>query len=1126
MSKAPSYSYSEDPYTPSEEYSYSVSQSKSVVDNQKTEDVVSQEAGEDYYSYSNSTEKKDAQNKATETSSYEGYSSYSSNNLEEGAEGKESETYYSYTQSTTEEQEASEIEEKATDAEESAETGYSYSYSEGNEKVKSNADEEDEMSYSYSLSQTKNQEDDEAPPSIKEEQYNSYSYSESKKQSDQQLKSDSNYYSYSYSKSKSHDEEGPTKSSNYYIYRSSDDTKGKAKSQSAEEYYSYSDDYQNGEVVQANPVESEAKAREEKPVAIKKKKEKVQPVKPPTDESSTYPEDVPLKNSNEKGSEQYYSYSYSNSGKESKPRSKSNKEVSYDYSYSEDEEKDAAARVVSVREVTSENALSESSSENGKESYSSEEYYSYSEYSASKTRISHTEIAKGEKAKVLSSKSSYSSEHAKAEKEKPKVPPVKLLSREKVPSETQTSEVKSSSTSSLSVDTPQMPREYLVVRAPELQYPKFFTPPSESFTPDLSVDDMIGKFIDQVLSSINRSESQEGALTAFEAKCLKRLKNLPSRNSDQEVKPEMKHPRCRALRSALRALNIGHVKRKELISSLMKIEDTNSLSEKLRELIELQVREKFLNIFINFDMHKNGEMPLRKVIEILHELGIGYGPVVECYRIRIDCKDSLPVLVVDHLGQLNPVVITSSEYFNIEAPFDWGEKGTLPVHFNTSEALLSVGEKKFIFSVQAAESIHRLKKYCVTFAFLCNLIGRCSFLCRKGETQVLYPSLLRGLIGAMTAPNQQIGCHSILISNAFISIFSPFEGLAEYSPLPIRLDENGEMAVESALAATVDSEEKKRRNIIPRVINTQIVAEEDEAGISVELLLKKVRIRSPLPEGCRPFCLVSVVSNNNTFLPAIEVPVSGIKPSSKEGYTWMFGRKSSEEEYFRIFINGMESDRLYVECCYEDKDTVTVNGKTRTEHTIWCAGYSSTPLKAAGALTLAVSSGSLLEGASAEEVVHKKPFFGCVKKKAEPATGIKVSLSKASKDSQKIGRGLFQRSLLFKRHLGITVELRSAIKKTAKYASTAFHVLHHQHIRKAFCVYSNTRLLDDLKLVWTARKGKLTKNERKFSSEKVLLQCAASVAAAYNCSPLNVGNMLGGKNKFQLLDTPLKSAFF
>eukprot|EP00796_Vickermania_ingenoplastis_P010238 gene10238-7177_t len=657
-----------------------------------------------------------------------------------------------------------------------------------------------------------------------------------------------------------------------------------------------------------------------------------------------------------------------------------------------------------------------------------------------------------------------------------------LLASKKVSSGDDSSHSTNDSVSQ-SLSPVEKPREYLVLRAPDQCAPKFLPPPYECYVCEHGADDFIHVF----LSRLWATQKSDQHFTSFEVggsgKVYRKgssttLGNEAPEDPNLDISGEM--VTSKSMRLALKVLQMGHVERKEFFKRTTFVPGKNRFEQLFRETVYTQLKKRIVNSFVQLDPSRSGELALDQVVSLLRRLGITTSPVIAGYRVSVSVESVQPTLLIedgnhfDDTLKIRKMLHVCSELVNVD-------KGSVALRFSMSHKRVTSCSEVFKFSVADQKCLERLKNYCVCYAYVCSLIFQ--WLMSRPTTTDADPC-------------------SLLMSNAFRVNYNPLEHLKEYATLPLQLTEYGEIQPESALISTTDNEEKRRRNIVPTIIDCKVVCIPEKAvDNATEIVLQKVRVPNPLPEGSRAFCLVSVVSNDNAFLPAVEVPVCDIRMSSKEGYTWIFGKKKSKEDFQTVLIRASPNDRLYIECCYEERNTITIEGANHSEKTIWCSGYASALVTDLHSATLSVCPGSLLDPPSAEETVTRKAgFFGCFKKQSLPATGIKIRVSNFSTSCKKALGLLSDRCVLLRRHLHITAELRAAVTNIGIGASNAIQAIHHQYVQKAFLVASDPALLDQLQTIWGKKKNSITGRKHTESLDLALLQCTAALAAAHNCS--------------------------
>lgn len=679
-----------------------------------------------------------------------------------------------------------------------------------------------------------------------------------------------------------------------------------------------------------------------------------------------------------------------------------------------------------------------------------------------------------------------------------------------------------SSVSITEYSAPKTPREYLVLRAPEQVNQIFDPPPSSNYISQGMPDDFIGNFLKEI--------------DAYHRGTKKCLSSIEKNHSKKACKESDKHSRFSltqgdseltlrsVLRSALKVLQINHIERKRISEKFLKLESKKAFENDFRTLIEQQIMKKIVNAFILYDPCNTGELTLEKNVEMLTNLGIGFSPRIGGYRIKVGVKDSLPALIIEYAafppGENEK---PSTKYFPVMSLLQNKKMGSLPFRFSVSHSRILLGEETYDFVTKSSEDLIRLKKYCISWVFLCTIMAQYTFLDRTNVPCIEYPPLVRALFSATFSKKKLEGHEeifsSIFLSSAFLAIYNPTESLREYVSLATEKNDNGEMAAESALMATTDLEKKRRRNVVPNVIDSNVVecntSTNDEKLF--EFSIEKVRVQSAVPDDCIPFCLISVVSGDSAFLPALKIGVTNVRTSSKGGYTWTFNTKSQSNT---VLVKAKDDkERLYIECCFEKKSVITLNSQTRTDSTVWCAGYATVALSDLRTMTLVVCQGSLLDPPSAEEKEdkpHLSERHSVLKKKTTPASNIKVKINSLSKDTKLHVSALPERCLLLRRQLFIITSLRNALAHLGKAASCAAKAFAHQYARTAFSVSSDTYLLDQLEALWLKKRSELSAKDEKIPHHYALLHCAAAVAASYNCGSREGPRLLSLSKKVEL----------
>ncbi|CAD2218331.1 hypothetical protein, conserved [Angomonas deanei] len=402
----------------------------------------------------------------------------------------------------------------------------------------------------------------------------------------------------------------------------------------------------------------------------------------------------------------------------------------------------------------------------------------------------------------------------------------------------------------------------------------------------------------------------------------------------------------------------------------------------------------------------------------------------------------------------------------------------------------------------------RIKTYIEAATYVCVLTEIFTVYDSLGNAHVLYPHLVRSLLLPRPPPQQPLKGEEaerkvIYIENLFRSVYTPMEKLDTYANTKGIFMYAGKAATESTLHNTQDSEEKRRRNVVPNTTDDLLRFDLGKTthSTSVTFAIEKVRLPEEVEEGAHCFCYVSTITPQNVFLPAVKVPVTSIRNSTKEGYTWTFKTKDKKDE---TLLFGGPHDRLYVECCFE------LPGETSSPPTTWCAGYAVVELEGLKTSTLPVHQGSLLNLESdappaEEEKKGKKSFLSKLKKEKKPAgqtaTSIKIKVVKTKGEPEYLSN-MPKRYLVKSRHAQLISDLRGAIIELGKECAYAGQALRQQVVLRIFSVAANDELLDQLELFLRHHAKHYSKEESKSGEGRCrdLLLGVTSFAALFNCS--------------------------
>lgn len=628
----------------------------------------------------------------------------------------------------------------------------------------------------------------------------------------------------------------------------------------------------------------------------------------------------------------------------------------------------------------------------------------------------------------------------------------------------------------------------------------------------------------------------------------------------------------RTLRIAFNLLGMNHLERKEALHNAPIPLPFDVLAEILHSCVSARVKEKVAQAFLSHDKYRSGELSLLEMGGLLRRMGVGTSPILSGFRVSVDVSTSEPMEMLLHAERL--VSLTP------EGPSNTANDAA---HASDASGLAEVAAAAAVLEVPAAQwevvpiavgqiikknvaakrptavqwrhnSIYmgshvifrdvcdealfqRLKTYIESATYLCVLADVYSIHDAETKTvSVMYPFFIRSVLLAQQPTTSSPKLRkNIFIQNFFRGIYSPLEQLEHYATGKRSLLYYGEqLALESTLQSTRDTEEKRRRNAVPAVTLSKqdFIPAPTMRGpeeLQMQFLVEQVRMTGLPPEHSRCFCLVSAVTPENVFLPAVELPMLTAASSKKTGCVWAVdGGKQAAQTFSVIQYVGAAVDRIYMEFCYEAKPEPEAPATGVTA--VWSAGYALLPVNGAASTTLPVVPGSLLQAseggvsvgpglmagavsAAAEpgaDPEKKKKLFSCCasmlkkKKQVSPAVvacSVTVKVLKAEKLAS-TREDLPTRYIAMKRHLPMVISLRGAIRTLGKTMKCASQTLRHQAAQYIFAVAADAILLDQLAILWDYKVKHFRKSERKDDDyrQQQLLRCVGALYGLYSCS--------------------------
>ncbi|KAG5501605.1 hypothetical protein JIQ42_05452 [Leishmania sp. Namibia] len=722
-------------------------------------------------------------------------------------------------------------------------------------------------------------------------------------------------------------------------------------------------------------------------------------------------------------------------------------------------------------------------------------------------------------------------------------------------------------TSLLSESRTAAQRELVVLRAPSINVPRPPPAPKRCFVAFKSSEDTVWAFLQRLMVLQQFYEVQRAAQRTRSAS-----RAAAAADQDDTSTPFIPtKDGCfseRSMRIAFRVLRLNHLERQQALKNAPAPLPMEAMLDIFNTCVAARAKEQVAQAFLAHDPYRCGEMSLTKLSALLRRLGIGTSPIVEGYRISIGAStEGASEMVVNVERMVQPGAPAAAADAQSQQPMQWevtpvyvlriirnsavNERSTL---IRWKNKMLFMGRHAIVRDVATKTLFERLKTYIEAASYLCVVASVFSIKdTGKGTLMVQYPQFIRSVLLADHPANRGVAATEhvaprklLYIENLFHAVFRPLEVLQAYEAgLPVPRY-NGDWAVESTLYSTNDTEEKRRRNVVPGIsadmhlIPTLPARPPGEMQLS--FVLQKVRVPARPPPHSRCFCLVSAMTPSRVFLPAIEVPVRRILASTKtcSGYTWVFHDKKHKKKTAALRFAGTAVDSIYVECCYETYDVwppqsredavaaadgAAVSTTPFSTTTVWCAGYAVFAVDNAKTAVLPVKAGSLLQEQphdSAEAAAALAPYRSNVspgkhsnscrpkacrrdytKNAPEKAHQVKVKVLKPKKPISVTER-LPARYIAFQRHLPIISQLRAVVELVAKETSHAPQAFRQQAVRYIFSVAADSALLDQLCALWAYRERHWKAAERKDEryKQRALLACVAALYGLNNsCAP-------------------------
>ncbi|AYU78709.1 hypothetical protein LdCL_220006600 [Leishmania donovani] len=735
-------------------------------------------------------------------------------------------------------------------------------------------------------------------------------------------------------------------------------------------------------------------------------------------------------------------------------------------------------------------------------------------------------------------------------------------------------------------------RELLVLRAPVKDLPHPPQAPNRCFVVFKTTEDAVWAFLQRLMAVQKLYEARRvatgGQVVAPVSfmKCAKSpslcaagVFGIEAAEQEDTVAPFIPtKDGCfseRSMRIAFRVLRLNHLERREALKNAPLPLPMEVMLDIFNTCVAARAKERVVQAFLAHDTYRSGEMSLTQLCALLRRLGLGTSPIIEGHRISIGVSTEGALEMVVNVEQVfqagAPVAPASAES---QKPVNWevtpvyvlriirqsaARKESAPVRWKSNT--LYMGRHVIVRNVATKALFQRLKTYIEAATYLCVLAKVFSIKdAEKGTLTVQYPQFIRSVLLAEPSAHCHAGTAAwaaprklLYIENLFRAVFRPHGVLRAYAagrPVPRY---HRDWAVESTLYSTKDTEEKRRRNVVPGIssdMRLMPVPSSRPAGeVQLSFVLQKVRVPAQPPRYARCFCLVSAVTPANVFLPAVEVPVRLIVASARKCgyYTWMFHDKKHKKREAVLQFAGPAVDRIYVECCYETHDIwppeSSEDAAAQAEEaagstapscttTVWCAGYAVFPVNGARTAVLPVKAGSLLQeqpyystllgsgvaaGTAASAMMmapggnyaklqndsyccaSKSSWCGQHKYTADKAHQIQVKVLKSEKPIPGAER-LPARYIAFQRHVPMISQLRSAVELVGRETSHVGQAFRQQAVRYIFSVAADPALLDQLCGIWKYRERHWSKAERKNEGHKqrTLLSCVAALYALKN----------------------------
>ncbi|CAM45061.1 conserved hypothetical protein [Leishmania braziliensis MHOM/BR/75/M2904] len=729
-------------------------------------------------------------------------------------------------------------------------------------------------------------------------------------------------------------------------------------------------------------------------------------------------------------------------------------------------------------------------------------------------------------------------------------------------------------------------RELVVLRAPAKDVPHPPEAPKCCFVVFKSTEDVVWRFLQRLMALQRLYEAWREvvgsrAAAAGTAEVEREETSTPFTPTKEGCFSE------RSMRIAFRVLRLNHLERQEALRNAPVPLPMEAMEDIFNTCVVARAKERVAQAFLAHDTYRSGEMSLTQLSALLQRLGLGTSPIIEGHRISIglSTEGTLEMIVkVGRVVQSNASATSASA--KPQQPIQWevtpvyvlriirqsaADKESASVHWRNKT--IYMGRHLVLRGVATKALFQRLKTYIEAAAYLCVLAKVFSIEdTERGTPLVQYPQFIRGvllanppadILGDAAAPPRKL----LYIENLFRVVFHPLEMLQGYmdgSPVPRY---NRHWAVESTLYSTNDTEEKRRRNVVPgigldmHVLPTPSVRPTDEVRLS--FAVEKVRVPARPPRYARCFCLVSVVTPAKVFLPAIEVPVRHIVPSAaKDGYyTWRFHDKKHKRQEVVLQFAGSAVDSIYVECCYETYDAcppespeeaaanaevAATSRATSNTTTVWCAGYAVFAVYGAMTAVLPIKAGSLLHGQPRDSTfVSDAPAWtaaamrlttesGCCtcnldrysqyRNATENAHQIKVKVL-TPKTTIPGAYRMPVRYIAYRRHVPMISQLRTAVELMGRETSHVRQTFRQQAVRYIFSVVSDPELLDQLCALWKYRVRHWTKAERNNEGHKhrTLLACVAALYGLKNsCAgskEVFAKSLVKGKPLYMIIDS-------